>query len=1081
MKKLLTLLLSLFVLSIYGFGQYSMAESNGHTIYTCSGNLSMGDYTTGQTYILTISSDDPIIKHIKFSITEMLHIPIGDTLYFYDGNSTEAPIITYWENSTSSSQNVQTTLNNGSGCLTLLFTGNHTGASLGTNNISCNFVCQPREVFITSTTPPLVEDTYINICWDEENNQTFPITFNAQGNYPALAYECNDATNIFTWHFNDGSPAVTGFGLTSVTHTFPECRGYNVMVSIKDSRGCINTNLESKIARVALPPIWDNSTTVLTTDPPSNPPTICMGSLVNVCAYYSNPQWNSNVVPITSEYAVCVPDTPPLCYESTLIASSLEPNQIITSIDDIISIDMILAHDFLGDLTFYVICPNGQQVQIGAQGGGMKHLGVPGSNMINCEGGEGWLYSITPTATQTMQEVGSSLDWGTISLPSGEYASYQSLSALIGCPLNGPWQLKLCDNWSGGAGIIYEWSIQFNESLTWNYGQTYTPTLWEGLYGYIVNEPNNQNCMTGTYITSNTPYENSLQSFTFTVTDDFGCTHDTSLYVTVRNQYDESCCQIPDVNAGTDDEICALTYPLAASEFSNLANTGNWEMISGPDIVAFNDINSPTTQVTVSSSGTYIFRFHERYSDNPECASYDDVTITFLESPIANAGEDTLFCGKNGYLNAVPSSGTGYWSTPTEAILIFENINDPNTYVEAAFTNTSTVPYYELIWTEENTNGCTDADTIKVTFARIPRSDITIIPPKCFGEPATIVASEDSLIHYTWNFYSGIIDSAMYNIQGGNYLNFVHWTNTDTLHRISLVASSSSGCQSIITVDTIFEPPIPNFEHIIIPDTCSFGKGGIIFVDTLDSNVFTWLDPNYGPYPGTAIRTVYNIPEGDYPIATTYLSPNIAHYAYYHTTFGTTNCLDTIIYTIESVDFIKAEIALSPDVILDNLIAPNAKVIFLNNSDCDNTIIKRCEWYFDDGTPHQETCNSIVEHTYTENGCFDPFLVVINENLPECRDTARLQECILIKPSNISSINVEAFSVSPNPASEVLYINCDIEKAIVQIFDINGKLVHTDFVFSNSEINISELVSGTYIIILSAENGKTGVQKFVKE
>ncbi|HOE38412.1 MAG TPA: hypothetical protein PLY69_02415 [Bacteroidales bacterium] len=141
MKKLLTLLLSLFVLSIYGFGQYSMAESNGHTIYTCSGNLSMGDYTTGQTYILTISSDDPIIKHIKFSITEMLHIPIGDTLYFYDGNSTEAPIITYWENSTSSSQNVQTTLNNGSGCLTLLFTGNHTGASLGTNNISCNFVC----------------------------------------------------------------------------------------------------------------------------------------------------------------------------------------------------------------------------------------------------------------------------------------------------------------------------------------------------------------------------------------------------------------------------------------------------------------------------------------------------------------------------------------------------------------------------------------------------------------------------------------------------------------------------------------------------------------------------------------------------------------------------------------------------------------------------------------------------------------------------------------------------------------------------------------------------------------------------
>jgi len=76
--------------------------------------------------------------------------------------------------------------------------------------------------------------------------------------------------------------------------------------------------------------------------------------------------------------------------------------------------------------------------------------------------------------------------------------------------------------------------------------------------------------------------------------------------------------------------------------------------------------------------------------------------------------------------------------------------------------------------------------------------------------------------------------------------------------------------------------------------------------------------------------------------------------------------------------------------------------------------------------------------------------------------------------------NIE-FTVFPNPAREVLYISCDIEKAIVQIFDINGKLIYTDFVFSNSEINISELVSGTYIIILSADNGKTGIQKFVKQ
>lgn len=76
--------------------------------------------------------------------------------------------------------------------------------------------------------------------------------------------------------------------------------------------------------------------------------------------------------------------------------------------------------------------------------------------------------------------------------------------------------------------------------------------------------------------------------------------------------------------------------------------------------------------------------------------------------------------------------------------------------------------------------------------------------------------------------------------------------------------------------------------------------------------------------------------------------------------------------------------------------------------------------------------------------------------------------------------NIE-FTVFPNPAREVLYINCDIEKAVYQIFDINGRLVNSGLAFSNSEINISDLVSGTYLIILSTDNGKTGIQKFVKQ
>ena len=58
---------------------------------------------------------------------------------------------------------MQTGGGNESGCLTVRLQ-EVLLSSLGTNNISCNFVCQPREVVIVSSDPPLVGGTYIDVC-----------------------------------------------------------------------------------------------------------------------------------------------------------------------------------------------------------------------------------------------------------------------------------------------------------------------------------------------------------------------------------------------------------------------------------------------------------------------------------------------------------------------------------------------------------------------------------------------------------------------------------------------------------------------------------------------------------------------------------------------------------------------------------------------------------------------------------------------------------------------------------------------------------------------------------------------------
>jgi len=456
-----------------------------------------------------------------------------------------------------------------------------------------------------------------------------------------------------------------------------------------------------------------------------------------------------------------------------------------------------------------------------------------------------------------------------------------------------------------------------------------------------------------------------------------------------------------------DSTSCGLEFDRLRAENPGTGITGYW-YTDNPSTTFDPSTFDVFVTTTVPSYGYHDFYWIEENGPALEPGFCNDtagpLTIHFIEIPDADAGIDTLFCGFSGYLEAFPSVGTGVWSTPSAANISFEDINDPNTLITSDILNTGneTNPYFQLIWTEDNTNGCTDKDTIKVIFARIPGSEMDIIPPKCFGEPATIAAAEDSLQQYTWNFFTGAIDSTTTNVEGGEYQNFVYWNSEDTLHRISLIATNHWGCQSPITIDTVYEPSVPTFDVTLISDTCMLNKGGIVFGDTLGSNSFFWLDTTVGPAAGTPITTVYDIPVGEYEIATSYLTQNTTHYAYYIATFGTQYCLDTLLYEIEPIGMIDALIEVSAAVDLNSLVAPEASVIFLNNSIYDN-VGKRCEWHFGDETT-EKNCDPQVEHIYTEAGCYEPFLIVMNRDLPECRDTAFLEACIPV--DNASEIEV---------------------------------------------------------------------------
>ncbi|PID91257.1 MAG: hypothetical protein CSA96_09305, partial [Bacteroidetes bacterium] len=87
-------------------------------------------------------------------------------------------------------------------------------------------------------------------------------------------------------------------------------------------------------------------------------------------------------------------------------------------------------------------------------------------------------------------------------------------------------------------------------------------------------------------------------------------------------------------DAGADDQICgSLSYSLNAVESTG---SGVWSYVSGPDSSpVFGNASSPTSSVTVTTYGTYEFRWTET---NGSCSDADEVSITFLKKPIGQAG-----------------------------------------------------------------------------------------------------------------------------------------------------------------------------------------------------------------------------------------------------------------------------------------------------------------------------------------------------------------------------------------------------------------------------------------------------------
>jgi PKD repeat protein len=153
-----------------------------------------------------------------------------------------------------------------------------------------------------------------------------------------------------------------------------------------------------------------------------------------------------------------------------------------------------------------------------------------------------------------------------------------------------------------------------------------------------------------------------------------------------------------------------------------------------------------------------------------------------------------------------------------------------------------------------------------------------------------------------------------------------------------------------------------------------------------------------------------------------------------------------------------------------SIASPNTAVVFTNHS----TLANNYHWDFGDGN------TSTLEnptHTYNYIGNYDVWLYSYTSF--GCADSVYHQ--IKILQTGLTEINTNKVNFVLDNSSKILYINNLVNKSVISIFDISGKLILLKSISENIEtININQFAKGIYIIKVNNEK-ESLVSKFINE
>ena len=793
-----------------------------------------------------------------------------------------------------------------------------------------------------------------------------------------------------------------------------------------------------------------------------------------------------NAVSIRVDSTVFIPDGPNCttqCFSSSVNINNFPSNATITSVSDILSVRLNIEHSFIGDINISLICPDNRTVLLLPDHCGSLSNAITNGSYLGlyhepdgsyCDAsdntpGTGWNYCWSENSTYAQSSgyifnsgnVGHDVSYtvdsshvahgypGQSGFVQGQqyYTPYQSFSNLIGCPLNGLWQIQVCDTWQSDNGYVFDWELTLDSRI--NLGDSTVLTAF-GAENYLWS--------TGETTDSIIVAPTVTTTYSVTGTNQYGCTDTASITVIVT----PPVTTLPTVITSPVTNVT----PTTATCGGNVTYNGNATVTARG--VCWSTSNNPTVNDSYTEDGTGIgvytssitglipntTYYVRAYATNSFGTAYgDEVSFT---TPCNNV-EVTI----TGITSLCEGESTTLVVTGADTYLWNNGSTNNSINIDAEGT-------YSVIGTD--TNGCWGAASAIVTVHSITLPVISVngTISACLSSTATLFLNE-SYSSYLWS--TGEVSPTIDVSEPGYY-----W----------VAVTDDNGCTATSEI-------IQLGASTLIPDTASIC---VVSVEN-NHNLIVWemLDnPNVESYRVYRENNYANVFELLATVPTTqtnaYLdttaNPSVRAYRYKVTAmddcYGETPMSDfhkTVHLTINQGLNNSWNLIWTP---YEGMEFPSYRLYRGTTPDTLDLIATM-----------PSTLTSMTDFEAPEGPLFYQIEMVMDGS---CQLFIRDNTAYTSARSNIvyngvvGIANYEAtanLTLYPNPTTGILNVQCTMkdeqwENAEVQLFDIYGRRLQIVEVTSDvTQMDLSRYSTGIYVVKLVNEGKVVSVRKVVKQ